>query len=118
MLSWLLNGSMYGDAMARSGASSQDVKLAAEGAVHPLESRIEALELACAGLWELLKTKHGYTNEELVKAVRDVDGRDGAIDGKMRPTGREACPHCHRMLLTRKSLRCNWCGGELGRSPL
>jgi len=98
--------------------SSRDAQIAAEGAVMGVEARIEALELACAGLWDLLKTKHGYSDDELVAAVRAVDARDGAIDGKMKPTAREVCPHCKRMLLTRKGPRCNWCGGELGRPPL
>lgn len=41
------------------GATAADARLAAESVVMPLESRIEHLELACAGLWTLLKKKHG-----------------------------------------------------------
>ncbi len=118
MLSWMLTGRASHGPPSTIASTARDAQLATERAVMPIESRIDSLELACAGLWELLKTKHGYTDEELVAAVREVDARDGAIDGRMKPAAREGCPHCKRLLLTKKSLRCNWCGGELGRSPL
>lgn len=117
MLSWMLTGAPYGPASSL-GTTAREAQLAAESAVIELTSRVESLELACAGLWELLKTKHGYTNDELVAAVRAVDGRDGNIDGKVTPTSREGCPHCGRLLLSRRSMKCNWCGGEIGRVPL
>jgi hypothetical protein len=77
-----------------------------------LEDRIDALELACAGLWRLLKAKHGYTDDELAAAITDVDAADGKVDGKMRSRPSE-CPACGRQLLTRSREKCSWCGARL-----
>ena len=81
-----------------------------------LEKRIDSLELACAGLWQLLKTKHGYTDEELVRVISEVDARDGAVDGRMQNTG-QLCPHCGRQMLTKARGKCLWCGAELAKAP-
>lgn len=81
-----------------------------------LEERIDRLELACAGLWDLLKTRHGYTDEDIVRHIHAVDLRDGKLDGKTSP--REGlCPLCRRKLATRSRKRCIWCGGPLGPVP-
>lgn len=82
-----------------------------------IEARLDALELACSGLWDLLKFKHGYTDEELANAVQTVDLRDGQLDGKIRTTPAD-CPHCGRKLLTRSRKKCLWCGADLKASPL
>lgn len=99
------------------GASATDVHIATETVSRELNRRIEGLELACAGLWELLKAKNGYTDEELVATIREVDLRDGKEDGRVRPTDAK-CPSCGRHLLSRKSPNCSWCGADLDRGPL
>jgi hypothetical protein len=95
-----------------TGVTSGEVRRSAESAVMPIEHRLDYLELACAGLWNLLKAKHGYTDEELVASIQEVDARDGNVDGKIGRASRD-CPHCHRKLLTRDSPKCAWCGGAL-----
>ena len=45
------------------GASATDISIATERVSQDLNRRIESLELACAGLWELLKAKNGYTGD-------------------------------------------------------
>jgi hypothetical protein len=99
-----------------STASRVDVSIAADTVERQLTRRIEGLELACAGLWELLKKHHGYTDTEIVAAIREVDLRDGVEDGRVRVSD-AACPHCGRQLLSRKSPNCSWCGAELAKSP-
>jgi hypothetical protein len=79
--------------------------------------RLDALELACSGMWMLLKTKHGYTDEELTQAIHAVDARDGVVDGKMTPP-QAVCPACGRHALTRQRSRCLWCGAEMTSAPL
>lgn len=81
-----------------------------------LEARLDTLELACAGLWELLKSKHGYTDAELAKVIEEVDLRDGKKDGKVSMR-QELCPSCGRRLLTRQRHHCAWCGVELAQRP-
>lgn len=99
-----------------AGASATDVQHATERVERNLEKRIEHLELACAGLWEILKEKHGYSDEDLVAAIREVDLRDGKEDGRVRMTEAK-CPHCGRQLLARRSKNCSWCGQEVATSP-
>ena len=82
----------------------------------PLEKRVEHLELACAGLWELLKFKLNCTDEELVNAIQTVDARDGVVDGRAGPAA-GVCPSCHRKLLTKSSNKCSWCGADLQLDP-
>lgn len=81
-----------------------------------LEARLNGLELTCSALWELLKKKNGYTDEELVALIHEVDGRDGVVDGKIGPQ-QSVCPQCGRKLLARASHRCLWCGAELAAAP-
>ncbi len=77
--------------------------------------QLQALELTCAALWTILKEKNGYTDEELIKAIHDVDARDGTVDAKISEAAR-VCPLCKRKVLTRNPTKCSWCGGNL--SPL
>ena len=83
--------------------------------VMAIHSRLDALELACAGLWELVKDKAGYTDEEIAHYIRQVDMRDGKLDGRMRA---EICPGCGRRLLARGNRKCLWCGSELVDVPV
>lgn len=78
----------------------------------PLEARLQALELTCAGLWGLLKTRHGYSDDELMAAIAEVDARDGQVDGKIAHAAK-MCPSCGRKLLIRSSAKCAWCGQPL-----
>lgn len=82
-----------------------------------LVMRVESLELACAGLWRLLKEHHGYTDEQLVAWIDHVDQEDGKLDGKRRTRG-EACLQCGRPALTRSRGKCLWCGADMKRQPL
>jgi hypothetical protein len=98
-------------------ASTGDARREADSAVEPLKARIDSLELACAGMWELLKFKLNCTEDELIAAIQTVDARDGVMDGKITPQAGETCPSCHRKLLTRTGPRCSWCGEPLVRVP-
>lgn len=115
MFNYLLTGAQLA-AGSGSGDGTRSAQLAVDSALIPVESRIDALELACAAMWELLKTKGGLTDEELVRTIQEIDARDGSIDGKMRPT-LENCPTCNRRIVTRSRKRCVWCGAELRASP-
>lgn len=115
MLPWLFSG--YSNNNVVSAASvSNTVRNATQDAVMPLERRIEHLELACAGLWELLKFKLQCTDDELMNAIQHVDARDGVMDGRAGPPA-GLCPSCGRKLLTRSSAKCSWCGADVKVDP-
>jgi len=86
------------------------------GELMALEERIERLELACAGLWDLLKTRHGYSDDDIARHIHAVDLRDGKLDGKAKVTEAN-CPSCGRKLATRSRKRCIWCGQDLSMIP-
>lgn len=108
-------GSNAGATLAASEASSRAMR--AETDVAMLTSRVDALELSCAALFKLLKEKHGYSNEDLVKAIHEIDMEDGKADGKLTRQMTE-CPHCHRRILARNSTKCLWCGAVINPSPI
>ena len=97
------------------GVSAADAHMIVDETTKNLELRIQALELTCAALWTILKDKNGYTDDELINAIHEVDARDGAVDGKISHIAR-VCPHCNRKVLTRNPTKCSWCSGNL--SPL
>ena len=108
MLSYMISNPVGG----MSGISSADARMIAEDSSKAIELRLQSLELACAAMWTILKDKHGYTDELLVEAITEVDGRDGKVDGKISRAER-ICTHCNRKVLTRNPNKCSWCGGAL-----
>lgn len=100
-----------------TGISAQQARNTAESTVRPLENRVDHLQLACAALWMILKKHHGYTDDELIAAIREVDEMDGSADGKIRNPN-ATCPHCNRKLLTASRDKCSWCGKDLMSSPI
>ncbi len=81
-----------------------------------LQQRVDSLELACAGLWKLLKETSGLTDEQLLGAIHEVDAADGAVDGRITRGG-GTCPHCGHRLLSRTASKCLWCGAPLAEGP-
>lgn len=76
-----------------------------------LKARIDALELAFAGLWRLLK-EPGFTDDQLVAKMEQADLEDGVRDGKVR-ANEGKCPQCQKRPLSRTSTKCLWCGAEM-----
>ena len=55
----------------------------------------------------------GWTDEQLVDKMREVDLRDGREDGKMG-SGGAPCPKCGRML-NRRRTQCMYCGERVDK---
>jgi len=100
----------------RYGATVGEARNAAEESILPLEHRIESLELACAGMWELLKQMSNVTDDQLIAKIREIDAKDGKVDGKIT-RGSLECPACGRQSLVRNATKCTWCGADLQRAP-
>lgn len=84
----------------------------AESRVARVEERLERLLLVNAALWELARGRLGFTEEDLIAKVSEIDLRDGAADGKRATTPR-ACRHCKR-LNAAVHAHCLYCGMNLG----
>ncbi|MBU1239194.1 hypothetical protein KKF84_07185 [Myxococcota bacterium] len=75
-----------------------------------LEQRVDKLVLTNLALWEILKGSMGITEELLLSKIREIDLRDGKLDGKI---SRELlhCPMCGRVM-SKKHAQCLYCGHE------
>ncbi len=80
--------------------------------VDHLEREVNHLALVCEGLWNLLKEKHGYTDQDLVAKVSAVDLTDGRLDDHKARIAPRQCPKCHRVAL-RYQPTCLYCGEVL-----
>lgn len=76
-----------------------------------LQRRLERLALACQGMWELLRDRHGVSEEELAAKILEIDLRDGAKDGRML-TQIIDCPKCHAKTNSKRP-SCVMCGEAL-----
>jgi len=101
------------DAMASRGAS--EAKQVA-GEVRELQARVDALTLACTTMWSLMQSRLGMTDKEFGERLREIDLRDGKLDGRIAPEIK-GCGKCGRTM-SKRHARCLYCGGEdLKRRP-
>jgi hypothetical protein len=99
----------FGETPGDSLVSAEDASFHADNRVDQIQHNVERLLLITEALWSLLKEKHEYEDEELVKRVLEIDARDGQIDGKVAAAPPTNCPHCDRP--TSKNRRyCIYCG--------
>lgn len=84
--------------------------------VEAMKLEIERLLLITESLWTILKEKHGYEDNELIRRITEVDIRDGRLDGKLASAPPEQCPHCNRTLI-RKRPFCMYCGKPVAANP-
>lgn len=76
--------------------------------IYRLEDRVEQLALATAALAELVMERLGITEEELAARITEIDGRDGAVDGRRLRRPRP-CISCKAMVPADNEL-CQFCG--------
>jgi hypothetical protein len=101
----------------QNSASSELERAAAQGEVleNQLTDRFERVVLVTEAMWELLSERLGLTMDDLVARVRDVDARDGSIDGKRGATAGTPllhCPACHAAVPLGKT-SCQFCGTKV-----
>lgn len=77
---------------------------------------IERLLMITEAMWQIMKERFGYQDEELANRVVEIDRRDGKLDGRVAPGPPPACPNCGRTL-ERKRAVCLYCGQLIARDP-
>lgn len=77
---------------------------------------IERLLMIAEALWSILKEKHGYTDDELMNRITEIDRRDGKVDGRVAQSPPATCPRCNRTL-ERKRPFCLYCGQAIAWDP-
>lgn len=102
----------FGDAPLVVASPESAIRAREQGSqMDLLTERVERVTLACQALWELLHEKHGLTENELKERMREIDLRDGILDGVM---GQDAvnCSSCGRLTVTKRS-QCQFCGAPV-----
>jgi hypothetical protein len=77
-----------------------------------LRHDVDRLLMITEALWTFLKKEHGYSDEDLANAVKEIDLRDGRLDGRAEQPQASPCPNCGRINSARRSL-CIYCGQPL-----
>ncbi len=92
-------------AATRADAAAQRVQsLTAE-----LRGEMERLFIVTEALWEMLRETHGWTEEQLVARITEIDMRDGRRDGAVARQPPPACAKCGRPAPLKRP-RCLFCG--------
>ena len=99
-------------ASARASAVAAEARTEAE----LLKADVERLLMVTEALWMMLKEQHGYTEEDLIKRIREIDMRDGKLDGRVAKEPQKTCPKCNRVLIRNQS-KCLYCGAEVPQAP-
>ena len=92
----------------QSVESARDKAIDAKGATIDLARRVEVMALANQALFEVLKSRLGISEEEVILRMAEIDARDGSKDGKMSARV-VACRQCARKVSTARQ-RCMFCG--------
>jgi hypothetical protein len=103
--------------LARSSAS--DASAAAGAALHKVEALsadVERLLMITEALWLIIKENNLVNDDELLSRIREIDLRDGRLDGRVARQVNPECPHCRRTLIGRHPL-CLYCGRPVDRDP-
>lgn len=100
-----------GKARAAAGAA-QSAASSARSEQAELRRQIDKTMMVLEAVWSLCREAHGWSDEQLVDRVTQIDLRDGQLDGKVRRVARP-CPHCGKAIGADRS-HCMWCGSSDG----
>ena len=99
------NPANYTDAPADGGARGDITQL-----------DIKKLFMITEAMWDILKEKHGYTDENLLQMIHDIDLRDGELDGNVAKQRNQPCARCGRVLMGQHPV-CLYCGAMAVKEP-
>ena len=96
-------------AASRAHTEAQRARGDAARDVRDLEARLDSLTLTTMAMWSLLGERLGITEDELAARVRELDLRDGRLDGRYTAPP-AVCAECGRTFAAKRD-RCIYCGG-------
>lgn len=76
-----------------------------------LKHDIDRLMMITESLWTFMKKQHGYSDDDLAKAISAIDLRHSGAD----KDAQEKCPSCGRMISAHRRL-CLYCGNPVPQS--
>ena len=111
------------DQMARANRARTAGEMAARTAAdvrtenESLRFDVEKLFMITQALWTLLQEQHGYSDDQLIQRIQEIDLQDGKLDGKVaKEKIRPDCPQCGRKLMGKRPV-CLYCGAEVALDP-
>ncbi|NOY83177.1 MAG: hypothetical protein GXP31_19460 [Kiritimatiellaeota bacterium] len=99
---------------AAAGARSEARR--AQTKAESLQLDVERLLMITEALWTIMKEEHGYSDDQLIEKVSEIDMRDGRLDGQVKAAGVLKCPSCGRTLMKHRPV-CLYCGAAVAVSP-
>jgi hypothetical protein len=87
-----------------------------EREIRDLKRQVEHLTLVSGALMEVLRDQLGIPGEQIEAKIREIDLRDGQLDGKFQPPAK-SCGACGRVSGARNAT-CIYCGAPLAQDPL
>ncbi len=88
----------------------------ARSQVDLMQLDIERLLMITEALWTLMKEQHGYSDEQLIQRVQEIDMRDGRLDGKVAKQAPLKCAQCGRTIPSKRMI-CMYCGAATAEDP-
>ena len=111
------------DQMARANRARTAGEMAARTAADvrtenmSIRFDVDKLFMITQALWTLLQEQHGYTDEQLIQRIQEIDMQDGKLDGKVaKEKIRPDCPQRGRKLMGNRPV-CLYCGAEVALDP-
>jgi|GEM_PF-258341 len=80
--------------------------------VAQLKLKMEKLMIITEALWVVLKENTNYTDETLKEIIREIDLKDGKLDGRVAAELPGECPNCGKTLQKNKNV-CIYCGTKV-----
>src|SRR4051812_21493942 len=93
-----------------AAGSAKDAASDARSMANHLQRQVDSLLLVNMAMWSILEERLAVTEDQLSERVREIDLRDGKLDGRLVREGVE-CPRCKRVMSARHQ-RCMYCGEE------
>ena len=75
-----------------------------------LQASVDKLTLINRAMWEILKQESNKKDKELFELVKEIDLKDGRLDGKISREIKK-CHQCGRAI-NRRHQRCLYCGSD------
>jgi len=93
--------------------SARDVARESALSADKVKKNTERLYMVTQAMWELMSERLGLTDADLNAKVREIDLRDGRLDGQdATQTRMRICGKCGRNILVGQQ-QCSWCGTPL-----
>ena len=84
----------------------------AQTSVDLMQHDIDRLLMITEALWLFVKEQHGYSDEDLVKVISEIDHRDSQLPKHVPVT----CPACGRTNSGKRPI-CIYCGKPIPMEP-